>query len=159
MSRPLAFPLAASDAPSGTDVLAFLRLLWAIDHGLQAHSKRMSRRLGVTGPQRLVIRVLGRYPRLTSGQLAALLHLHPSTLTGIVRRLSRKGFVTRRVDPADGRRFHLALTPRGRAIDSKRGGGTVEAELEKALGQLTPGELASAEHALAAIGRQLARSG
>ena len=157
MSRPLAFPLAASDAPSGTDVLAFLRLLWAIDHGLQAHSKRMSRRLGVTGPQRLVIRVLGRYPRLTSGQLAALLHLHPSTLTGVVRRLSQNGFVTRRVDPADGRRFHLALTPRGRAIDSKRGG-TVEGELEKALAEMTPGELSSAQRALATIGRQLARS-
>jgi MarR family transcriptional regulator, organic hydroperoxide resistance regulator len=156
MSRPLAFPLAASDPPSGTDVLAFLRLLWAIDHGLQAHSKRMSRRLGVTGPQRLVIRVLGRYPRLTSGQLAALLHLHPSTLTGIVRRLQQKGFVSRRVDPADGRRYHLALTPRGHAVDSKRGG-TVEAELEKALTRLTPGELESAERALATIGRQLAR--
>jgi DNA-binding MarR family transcriptional regulator len=157
MSRPLAFPLAGSDAPSGTDVLGFLRLLWAIDHGLQAHSKQMSRRFGVTGPQRLVIRVLGRYPRLTSGQLAALLHLHASTLTGIVRRLQRKGFVTRRVDPADARRYHLALTPRGRAIDAKRGG-TVEAELESALRGLTAAELSAAQSALAAIGRQLART-
>ena len=152
------FPLAGSDAPSGTDVLGFLRLLWAIDHGLQTHSKRMSRALGVTGPQRLVIRILGRHGHLTSGQLAALLHLHPSTLTGIVRRLQLRGFVTREVDPRDGRRYHLALTERGRSVNSLRVG-TVEAELEAALGDLTPGQLASAGHALESIGMRLSGEG
>jgi DNA-binding MarR family transcriptional regulator len=154
MSRPLPFPLAGSDTPSGTDVLGFLRLLWAIDHGLQALSKRMSRELGVTGPQRVVIRILGSYGRLTSGQLAALLHLHASTLTGIVRRLQKRGFVTRRVDPRDGRRYHLALTSRGRAVNANRGG-TVEAELQEALGGLSAVELVAAERALETIGRQL----
>ncbi|MFL5372330.1 MAG: MarR family winged helix-turn-helix transcriptional regulator [Myxococcales bacterium] len=157
MSRPLPVPVAGSDASSGRDVLGFLRLLWAIDHGLQTHSKRMSRAFGVTGPQRLVLRILGRHGHLTSGQLAALLHLHASTLTGIVRRLQLQGFVTRQVDPRDRRRYHLALTDRGRAVNSMRVG-TVEAELEAALGDLTPGQLAAAEYALESIGLRLSEN-
>lgn len=155
MNRPQAFPVAARQAGQGSSVLDFLRLLWAIDHALQKHSRRMTRELGVTGVQRLAIRVLGRYPDLTPGQLAGLLHLHPSTVTGIVQRLQRGGFVLRRMDPSDRRRSRLALTARGRAIDARRGG-TVEAELEAALQKIDPAALTTAERVLTAIGEQLA---
>ena len=155
MNRPQAFPVAAKAVPRGSSVLEFLRLLWAIDHALQKHSRRMTRELGVTGVQRLAIRVLGRYPDLTPGQLAALLHLHPSTVTGIVQRLQRGGFVLRRMDRSDRRRCRLGLTAKGRAIDARRGG-TVEAELEAALQTIEPPALSTAERVLTAIGEQLA---
>jgi len=153
MTPPLRLPPAPSRSPGTTNVLEFLRLLWAIDHALQARSKRMVRELGVTGPQRLVIRMLGER-HATAGELAKLLHLHPSTLTGIVRRLQRSGFVARSVDATDRRRYHLALTARGRAIDRKRTG-TVESELAKALSELSPPDLAAAEKVLEAIGAHL----
>lgn len=155
MNRPRAFPLAGGSLPRGKSVLEFLRLLWAIDHALQQHSRRMTRELGVTGVQRLAIRVLGRYPELTPGQLAGLLHLHPSTVTGIVQRLQRGGFVLRRIDRSDRRRSRLLLTARGRAIDGRRGG-TVEAELEAALQKIEPSALVTAEQVLTAIGERLA---
>jgi MarR family transcriptional regulator, organic hydroperoxide resistance regulator len=41
------------------NVLQFMQLLWAVDHGLQRASKGMLRRLGVTGPQRLALRLIG----------------------------------------------------------------------------------------------------
>src|SRR5664279_719632 len=41
-------------------VLDFMRLIWALDHGLQSLSKRMQATLGLTGPQRVALRVLGR---------------------------------------------------------------------------------------------------
>jgi MarR family transcriptional regulator, organic hydroperoxide resistance regulator len=154
MNRPQAFPVAARQIGQGSSVLEFLRLLWAIDHALQKRSRRMTRELGITGVQRLAIRVLGRYPDLTPGQLAGLLHLHPSTVTGIVQRLQRGGFVLRRRDRTDRRRTRLALTTRGRAIDARRGG-TVEAELEAALETIDPPSLAAAERVLTAIGEQL----
>jgi hypothetical protein len=34
------------------ETLEFMRLLWAIDHGLQRRSKQLASTLGVTGPQR-----------------------------------------------------------------------------------------------------------
>ena len=62
------------------DVLQFMQLLWAVVHGLDKASKRMSAEIGVTGPQRLVLRVVGLFPGLSAGDLAAILHVHPSTL-------------------------------------------------------------------------------
>jgi DNA-binding MarR family transcriptional regulator len=96
--------------------LDFLRGLWALDHALQKHSKTMSKTLGVTGPQRLALRVVGRFPGLPLGQLARLLSLHPSTVTGIVRRLSARGLMTRRADGADQRRSLVQITPSGLAL-------------------------------------------
>jgi DNA-binding MarR family transcriptional regulator len=157
MNRPQAFPVATKELAQGGSVLDFLRLLWAIDHALQKHSRRMTHELGVTGVQRLAIRVLGRYPDLTPGQLAGLLHLHPSTVTGVVQRLQRGGFVLRRVDRADHRRCRLALTAKGRAVDARRGG-TVEAELEAALQKIDPAALSTAERVLTAIGERLAKA-
>src|ERR1700733_2332457 len=41
-------------------VLDFMRLLWSIEHGLQSASKHMEGTLGITGPQRLVLRIVGQ---------------------------------------------------------------------------------------------------
>lgn len=123
------------DEPQLGDVLEFMRLMWALDHALQRTSKRMQARLGITGPQRLAIRVLARFPGLTAGRLARLLHVHPSTLTGIVRRLERQGLVERRVDARDRRRALLGLTRAGRRFDIDSAG-TVELAVRTALAEL-----------------------
>lgn len=118
-------------------VLEFLRALWALDHALQSASKRMEASLGVTGPQRFVIRMIGRFPGVSAGEVADLLHVHPSTLTGVLKRLEQRGLVTRRADPADARRALLALTAKGRRVDARRTG-TVEAAARRALDRLGP---------------------
>lgn len=150
MSRPLPFPLDVARHPSSSAALPFLRLLWAIDHALQSHSKRMARELGVTGPQRLALRVLAHYPALTAGQLAALLHLDPSTLTGVIRRLQVRNLVLRKLDPDDRRRYRLALSRSGRALAARQAG-SIEVALGSALNRLSPVELAAAGKALTAI--------
>jgi DNA-binding MarR family transcriptional regulator len=136
--------------------IEFLSALWALDHQLQSASKRMVASLGVTGPQRLVIRLVGRYPGASAGEVAELLHLHPSTLTGVLKRLERAGLVVRRADPADGRRATLHLTPRGRAIDAVRGR-TVEAGVRRALARLPPRAVTAAREVLEALSGELAR--
>jgi DNA-binding MarR family transcriptional regulator len=87
-----------ADRADGDDlgpVLEFIRLLWATDHGLQSASKAMAARLGVTGSQRLAVRVLSRCPGLSAGELARILHVHPSTLTGVLQRLQSRGHPAR----------------------------------------------------------------
>ncbi len=110
-------PIGGDDEPVLGEVLDFMRLIWAVDHGLQSLSKRMQASLGLTGPQRVVLRVLGRGPGLSAGSLAGILRLHPSTLTGILQRLEGRGLVRRAIDPADRRRSRLQLTARGRRLD------------------------------------------
>jgi DNA-binding MarR family transcriptional regulator len=143
--------------PALGTVLEFMRVIWQLDHALQRISKRMEKNLGVTGPQRLVIRIVGRFPGIPAGQLAKLLHLHPSTLTGILKRLERQGFLRRRTDPGDARRFLLALTDKGRTFDIDQEG-TVEASVAHALASAPAEKLTAAGELLAEIARSLSAS-
>jgi DNA-binding MarR family transcriptional regulator len=115
--------------------LEFMRLIWRLDHALQRASKRMHRSLGITGPQRLVIRIVGRFPGIPAGQLAQLLHIHPSTLTGVLKRLERRGLVARRRDPRDQRRALIGLTAAGRRLEAGLEG-TIEGAVRGALDEL-----------------------
>ncbi|MBI3185736.1 MAG: MarR family transcriptional regulator [Myxococcales bacterium] len=133
-----------------------MRLLWAVDHGLNSVSKRMGRELGVTGPQRLVIRIVGRFPGIPAGRLAAVLHVHPSTLTGVLKRLESRGILQRRLDPTDARRSLLSLTARGRTYDEHRSG-TVEEAVRRALANVPRHKLFSAQSVLSSLAEELAR--
>lgn len=94
-------------------VLEFMRVLWALDHAMQERSKAMGARLGVTSLQRLTLRLIDEQPGISSSQIAELLHLDPSTLTGVLQRLERGGLLTRAKDKADGRRAKLQTTAQG----------------------------------------------
>jgi DNA-binding MarR family transcriptional regulator len=139
-------------------VLDFLRALWALDHALQSASKRMEARLGVTGPQRLVVRMIGRFPGISAGEVSSLMHVHPSTLTGVLKRLEQRGLVLRRSDPADARRALLELTAKGRKVDAIRHG-TVEGAARKALGKLAPAAMRQTRVVAEAITAELERLG
>lgn len=155
-ARPRAAAANVRDTAMLGVALDFMRLLWAVDHGLQLRSKRMESELGVTGMQRIVIRLIGRYPEIAAGRLADLVHVHPSTLTGVLRRLVDRGFVRRERDPSDARRSRFVLLPPGQAIDATQAG-TVEAAVRRALSRLPPESIDAARTVLAAIAEELAR--
>ena len=136
-------------------VLEFIRLMWSVDHELQRVSKRMVGRMGLTAPQRLAVRFIGRNAGLTLGGLAELLHMHPGTVTGIVRRLEEEGLVEQTRDAEDTRRRHLTLTAKGRRIDRTQKG-TVEAAVRRTASALTPREFAVASRAMDLLARNLA---
>jgi len=135
--------------PLGT-VLEFMRLIWRLDHALQRTSRRMQVSLGLTSPQRLVIRVLGRFPGMRAGQLAEMLCVHPSTLTPVLQRLERQGLVVRRRDPRDGRRALLGLTAKGRQFDHDTEG-TVENAVRVALTELPEQKVRAAAEVIQAV--------
>lgn len=134
----------------------FLRLLWAVAHALDSTSKQMQSTLGITGPQRLVLKMVGRFPEITAGQLAQLLHVHPSTLTGIVQRLGRRGLLQRRSDVRDKRRTLLGLTPAGKRLDVTDAG-SVENTVAKTLVRLPSQDVAATRKTLARLGEALGR--
>jgi DNA-binding MarR family transcriptional regulator len=131
VTSPAAFT-EADAYPAIGEAIDFLRLLWAVDHDLQQKSIQMHRSLGVTGPQRLVIRIVGRFPDISLGRLAGFLGAHPSTATGLTKRLVQRGFLRGRRDPRDARRLQLRLTPRGHAIE-KTEVGTIEEAVRELL--------------------------
>jgi DNA-binding MarR family transcriptional regulator len=133
VSKPEANDPGSADADLGP-TLEFLRLLWALDHRLQTTSKHMLGELGVTGTQRMAVRFIGRFDTISAGELSDLLHLHPSTLTGVLDKLVTAGLVLRSRDPHDARRAQLSLTDAGRTVDRVQRG-TVEAAVKRALAQ------------------------
>jgi MarR family transcriptional regulator, organic hydroperoxide resistance regulator len=137
-------------------VLDFMRLLWAVDHGLTRLSRKMERTIGVTGPQRLAIRIVGQHPGISAGALARTLHVHPSTLTGVLRRLVERGMLDRTQDPADARRALFRLTARGEELDAARNG-TVEARVRTALAGAAADDVDAARRLLERIARTLGR--
>ena len=136
-------------------VLEFLRLMWAVDHELHRVSKRMIGRLGLTAPQRLAVRFVGREPGLAPGRLAELLHLDPGTVTGIVKRLETSGLVTRVRSGGDTRRMQLTLTSKGRTLNRRRKG-TVEAAVRRTLDGMPTADLRSASRVLQRLASNLA---
>jgi MarR family transcriptional regulator, organic hydroperoxide resistance regulator len=97
--------------------LTFLREIWALNHSLERASKRMEFLLGVTARQRIVIRILGKYPSITAGQLSTLLRIDPGTLSAAIARLEARGWVERGRDVKDQRRVTVMLTPKGKMLD------------------------------------------
>lgn len=140
--------------PSLPDTLAFMQMLWALSHALDRTSKQMADSMGVTGPQRLVLRVVGLQPGVSAGALAAILHVHPSTLTGVLQRLVVQKLLTRLPDPADRRRAVLQLTARGKRANATSKG-TVEAAINRAISGTTVPDRAACRRVIHRIVQQL----
>src|SRR5205823_282186 len=102
------------------EVLEFMQVLWRLVHGLEQRSKRMAAQTGVTGPQRLVVRLVGLYPGISASELAAILHVHPSTITGVLRRLEQQRLLVRGAGADDRRRAVLTLTGLGEKVNRGR---------------------------------------
>ena len=117
------------------ETLQFMQSMWDFVHALDVRSKRMMQSIGVTGPQRLVIRLVGQKPGQTASDIAEMLGKHPSTLTGVLARLEQRGLILREVDAEDRRRARFTLTVGGKKIDRERRG-TVEAATRRALTRL-----------------------
>jgi DNA-binding MarR family transcriptional regulator len=118
--------------------LRFLRTLWRVEHALERASKRMEDTIGISGPQRFALRVNGAVPGLGASELAAILHLHPSTVTGVLQRLAARGLIRRAAHARDGRRMHLHLTRAGARVNRPTAKGTVEQAVRTTLGQCSP---------------------
>jgi DNA-binding MarR family transcriptional regulator len=129
--------------------------MWVVNNALESLSSAMLAKLGVTGPQRLVVRTIGTLGQVSAGQLARELRLHPSTLTGLLQRLEARGFVVRTRDPDDARRILLTLAESGRTLDTLKGG-TVEAAMERAVASLSPEEGAVVQRWLEVFAVELA---
>jgi DNA-binding MarR family transcriptional regulator len=134
--------------------LEFLRSIWALDHALHARSKAMAKRTGLTGPQRLALRIIGTSPNISSGQLARVLHVHPSTLTGVLQRLETQGLVVRARDSADGRRALFVLTRAGEklAVSVEF---SVEGAVKKLLKQIDPSDAQIAQRLILRLADEL----
>jgi DNA-binding MarR family transcriptional regulator len=79
-------------------------------------SRRLLKDFGVTGPQLWALRTVEEARGLTVGGLAARMYLHISTVSGILDRLEKNGWLERRRASEDRRVTRLVVTRKGRAL-------------------------------------------
>ncbi len=133
-----------------------MQRLWEVVHALDVRSKWMERHIGITGPQRLVVRIVGQSPSITATGIASTLGMHPSTLTGILARLEERSLIARDVDPEDRRRARFRLTAGGERVDRERKG-TVEAAVRRTLARAGDDAVKETEKFLAMLVVELHR--
>ena len=75
--------------------------------------------LGVYRGQPPVLFKLWEQEGRTHSELAKCIHVQPATMTKMIQRMERAGFVERRSDPDDERVSRVYLTDAGRAIQTE----------------------------------------
>jgi DNA-binding MarR family transcriptional regulator len=123
-------------------VLEFLRTIWALNHSIERTSIRMESVLGVTAQQRFVIRLVGKLPGITPGELADLLHVDRGSITAVLKRLEARKLIRRTPDKHDRRRVSLALSARGRKLNLPADT-SVEHAIELALAESSAADVAA----------------
>jgi DNA-binding MarR family transcriptional regulator len=122
------------DAESpGSDVLALHRATHATLHEL---TTRLAD-LDLPAADINVLANLADGAGRTVGALAAATATRPSTLTSLLDRLARRGYLVRETDPDDRRSFVVRLTPDGQAAAARAAGAIAELE-RQALATVTP---------------------
>jgi DNA-binding MarR family transcriptional regulator len=118
----------------------------------------MKTRTGVTGPQRLVLRILAMQPEIAPTELARVLFFHKSTVTVILRSLERGKLVRRSPSTTDRRAVVLVLTSKGRRVANQRTG-TVEAVFRKTLATMNARDVETARRVLERLAHAFAGAG
>ena len=99
-------------------LVALRRVIRAVD----LRSKQLSKHVGLTGPQLLVMQNIQERPGIMVREIADSINLSPATITNILDRLEARDLATRIRSTQDKRKVGVFLTERGKAavVDAPR---------------------------------------
>ena len=92
-------------------LVALRRVIRAVD----LRSKQLSKHVGLTGPQLLVMQNIQERPGIMVREIADSINLSPATITNILDRLEARDLATRIRSTQDKRKVGVFLTERGKA--------------------------------------------
>ncbi len=95
---------------------SILRSLRRTSRAIDLHSRRLAKQHSLTGPQLVCLRAILHQEDATPSGVARAVSLSQATVTGILDRLEARELIQRRRSATDKRKFHLRVTPRGRAM-------------------------------------------
>jgi DNA-binding MarR family transcriptional regulator len=93
-----------------------MQSLRRIFKAIQDYSHEVSDKFGITGPQLWALKTISQNESLSLSDLSERMYLHPSTITGVIDRLERKGYVTRSRDKVDRRVIYVQLSAEGKRL-------------------------------------------
>ena len=93
-------------------MIALRKIIRAID----MNSKKLVKRVGLTGPQLLILQEISRKVELTAGEIAKAVSLSQATVTGILERMEKRKLLNRQRSESDKRRIMVRITQEGEEI-------------------------------------------
>jgi DNA-binding MarR family transcriptional regulator len=131
-----------------------VELLHRIFQAVDLFSRKVLRDFGVSGPQVWALRTIASSKVVSMGALARRMHLHMSTVTGIIDRLEAGNLVIRERSARDARIMELRLTSKGRAILA-RAPEPPRSKAARRLGRLPMKDLRRVQSALHVLARAM----
>ncbi|MBT4882433.1 MAG: MarR family transcriptional regulator, partial [Glaciecola sp.] len=96
-------------------LVALRKVIRAID----IRSKELSRDVGLTGPQLIVLQQVGKNPGVMVKEIAQNITLSPATVTSILDRMESRGHVNRVRSTQDKRKVGVFLTDVGQSLHNQ----------------------------------------
>jgi len=124
-----------------------MQSLRRIFKAIQDYSHEVSDKFGITGPQLWALKTISQNEKLCLGELSKWMYLHPSTITGVVDRLEKKGYMLRDRGQEDRRVVKVQLTAKGKRL-VKKAPNPVQGKMIYGLRKLNRGELNSIYHSV-----------
>jgi DNA-binding MarR family transcriptional regulator len=122
------------------DIARIMQSLRRIFKAIQQYSEDVFKEFGVTGPQLWALRTIYTQGALSMGELSRKMYLHISTVSGVVDRLERRGYVERNRQDSDRRVVRISLTAAGKRL-VQRGPEAAQGQLLHGLESLSQAEV------------------
>jgi DNA-binding MarR family transcriptional regulator len=90
-------------------LIAIRRIIQSID----LHSKQLVKQFGLTGPQLIILREISQFDAITASDIAKAISLSQATVTGVLDRLEKRGYIVRSRSDRDRRRILVEMTQAG----------------------------------------------
>ena len=92
--------------PADEVVSTLRKIIRAID----LHSKQLTKKYGLTGPQIIVLKEINESPDRPISEIARKVSLSQATVTSILDRLEQQGYAQRHRSQIDKRKVNIVLT-------------------------------------------------
>jgi DNA-binding MarR family transcriptional regulator len=94
----------------------FAYLMQDVTRHLRTHFDRRATQFKLTRAQWRALKTIRRSEGLSQAELADFLDMQPIPVGRVIDRLEKTGYIERRADPGDRRRWRLYLTPKAHAV-------------------------------------------
>jgi DNA-binding MarR family transcriptional regulator len=141
---------SSKEGPSGADAWGIMAHLWRLMQGVLDESSPALQAIGLTPKALGLLAAVEEHP--FPAELARLMVLPPPTVTYIVKQLEALGFLERRPEPGDLRKFRLVVTDRGREAICQ-GSLAVGSHFAGRLSRLEPKEIAAFQRLVERLAR------